>query len=151
MGIVDPDELAQRIISVSRSRAVTGFAGDIAAVVVGVGEGNARLLDRGYQRGGAARAIAAANVAVGAAQGAGGSHGDSAKVVVGVVERVFPIEGHDGDAVVVVVGVTGAERPDGQGFLQRGQPVLSIVFQARAVNQTSVGIAQLGVHQPVGK
>ena len=64
MGIVYPDELAQRIISVSRSCAVTGFGNDIAAVVVGVGEGNARLLEGRHQRGGAARTIAAICITV---------------------------------------------------------------------------------------
>ena len=108
MGIVYPDELAKCIVSVGRGCAVASFAGDITAIVVGIAEGNARLLDGGHQRSGTARAIAAANVAVGAAQGAGGSRGDAAKVVVSIAERVFPIESYDGDAVIVVVGYSRA-------------------------------------------
>ena len=151
MGIVYPDELAKCIVSVGRGCAVSGFGNDVAAIVIGVREGDTGLLDRGYQRSGAARAIAAANVAVSAAQGAGGTRGDLAKIVVGVVERVFPIESHDGDAVVGVIGVGGAELLGRQGFLQRGQTVLGVVLQTRAVDQAAVGVAQLGVHQPVGK
>ena len=151
MRVVHSNQLAQRIISVSRSRAIASFAGDITAIVIGVGEGDARLLDGRHQRSGTARAIAAIDITVGAAQGAGSTRGDTAKAIVSIAERIFPIEGHSGDAIIVVVGVGGAELLGRQGFLQRGQPVLSVVFQARAIDETSVGIAQLGIHQPVGK
>ena len=114
MRIVHSNQLSKRIVCVGRGQIAALLGDDIAAIVVGVLEGNAILGNLLYQQSRAVRAVCTVDISIGAGQLACRiaalcrSGGDSAEVVVSVGDLL-------GSAVVLdfrysVVAVVGVFR-----------------------------------------
>ena len=65
IGIVGSDQLAQQIVGIADRLDAVADAGDVATVVIGVGQRRAGLSNGLHQRRSAARAVAASQIAVG--------------------------------------------------------------------------------------
>ena len=64
IGIVGSDQLAQQIVGIADRLNAIADAGDVARIVIGIGQRRARLGNGLYQRRSAARAVAASQIAV---------------------------------------------------------------------------------------
>ena len=155
MGIVYPEQLAEGIVCVEHRRAVSSFACDVSAAVVGVGQREIALRNGFYHLRSAARAITTVHIAVLCGEGAAVYDGallDATQVVIGIDHLpAGTVERNLLDTIVVVVGIGGLMRTGAGFFTKANKAVLDVVVKLRALDQSIVRLAQLTTHRAIGK
>lgn len=131
IGIVGTDQLAQQIVGIADRLDAVADAGDVARIVIGVGQRRAGLGNGAHQRGSAASTMAASHIAIG--------RGDGRSAC---VHRTL---GNTSDAIIGISYLTSAAE------VQQRRPVLVVMGEGRGIRRAVRAYHLLHQRYPVGR